>query len=126
MTTISIVHEADTQRQHARLRVPAYARIEGRRLEVSELSVGGLGLPRSDLRLHVGQRIRLALDVPFDDALSLEGVWLRTRPDPRKPSHSGPPRPEDHIEPSARRTTSQALSDQAAGRRRAGTRADPG
>jgi len=73
MTTISIVHEAETQRQHARLRVPAYVKIEGRRLEVRELSVGGVGLPRSDVRLHVGQRVRLSLDIPFDDfALSFD------------------------------------------------------
>lgn len=68
-----VVHETETQRQHARWAVPAQAILQGQRHEVKNLSAGGCCLAGVTRACVVGARLELTLLFPFSDfTLSLD------------------------------------------------------
>ena len=67
MTTIQLVHEAETQRQQPRLRIPIHVELGGDEYEAWDFSVRGLGLPKDGPTLKRGQRIPMLLRLPFED-----------------------------------------------------------
>lgn len=67
MKAMQLVHEAEVQRQHPRLRVPLSVELKGQRYEAVNLSVGGVGLPPEAGPLVQGATQEMVLHVPFDD-----------------------------------------------------------
>ncbi len=67
VTTMQLVHEAETQRMHPRLRIPLEVEIEGRVYAARDLSVGGVGLAEGVSPLRRNQRASVRLRMPFED-----------------------------------------------------------
>lgn len=59
-------HEAETQRQHIRVRIPIEAEIGGRYFVVRDWSVGGVAFEDLDPRRRVGERFTARLFFPVD------------------------------------------------------------
>jgi alginate biosynthesis protein Alg44 len=60
------VHEAETQRQHVRVRIPLEAEIDGRYFVVRDWSVGGVAFEDLDPPRRVGERFTAKLFFPID------------------------------------------------------------
>ncbi|MEZ5667944.1 MAG: PilZ domain-containing protein [Alphaproteobacteria bacterium] len=76
-----VVHEAERQRQHVRLRVPLIVEIAGQRYNVQDWSVAGFSLPASALSLPEGHsynaRLVLAFaEFEFDLKVRFEVVYV--------------------------------------------------
>lgn len=67
MKAMQLIHEAEVQRQHPRLRIPVSVELKGERYEASNISVSGLGLPPEAGPLVRGARLDLVLRIPFND-----------------------------------------------------------
>ncbi len=66
-TSAQIVHEAETQRQHVRLNLPAQVEIDGKLFTVKDLSSGGMALRECNDHVKKGQIIHCKLFLPFND-----------------------------------------------------------
>ncbi len=66
-TIDQIVHESETQRQHARFEIPACVQIEGQLHTVTDLSAGGLKIKDIEELYQIGQRVSLLLILKFND-----------------------------------------------------------
>jgi alginate biosynthesis protein Alg44 len=62
---VQVVHESETQRQHARFSMPSRALLNGKEYEVKDLSSGGISLRRFDGDFKKGRQILLELKLPF-------------------------------------------------------------
>lgn len=65
-TQATPVHEAKTQRQHVRVRIPLEAEIDGRYFVVRDWSVGGVAFEDLEPPRHVGERFTATLFFPID------------------------------------------------------------
>jgi alginate biosynthesis protein Alg44 len=77
---LRVVHQNERQRQHARYRLPARARVDGHAYRVADWSVGGLALEGVPKAFATGRAHEVALSLPFDGievtiALHAEAVW---------------------------------------------------
>ena len=61
-----LVHEAGTQRQHVRVRIPLEAEIDGRYFVVRDWSVGGVAFEDLEPPRRVGERFTAKLYFPID------------------------------------------------------------
>jgi alginate biosynthesis protein Alg44 len=71
-----IVHEAETQRQHARYKLPLKVAFQGHLYKVADWSVGGIGIVGIDFDIGVGSVQTFRLIFPFDSfelLLAVEG-----------------------------------------------------
>jgi alginate biosynthesis protein Alg44 len=66
MNVVRLVHEAATQRQHVRVRMPAQATIKGVDYPAFDWSVGGFSIADTPLGLAVGQTTPVGLTFAFD------------------------------------------------------------
>jgi alginate biosynthesis protein Alg44 len=62
-----IVHEAETHRQHVRLRIPIVIEIDGTRYGVDDWSMGGFGVAGPITSRQPGERFPARLIFPFED-----------------------------------------------------------
>jgi mannuronan synthase len=80
MNVVRLVHEAQTQRQHVRVRMPATATIEGAECAAYDWSVGGFSVTGAS-SFGVGRTLPVALNFAFDGFkftlnLSANVKWL--------------------------------------------------
>ena len=73
-----IVHEAETQRQHARYKLPLKVFFKGKLFKVADWSVGGIGIAGidADTEAEVGSVSTFRIIFPFDSfelLLAVEG-----------------------------------------------------
>lgn len=61
-----IVHEAETQRQHPRYKMPVRVELFGKQYIASDISVGGVGIKEADFDLGVGRVEKGKLIFPMD------------------------------------------------------------
>ena len=67
-----VAHEAETQRQHTRYRIPMRCELRGSTFDVYDWSIGGLALKDPPPDLKVGRKEAVKLSFPFSDyALAL-------------------------------------------------------
>ncbi|MGV6802540.1 MAG: HlyD family efflux transporter periplasmic adaptor subunit [bacterium] len=85
----NIVHEAETQRQHPRYKIPAQVELFGKIYPVTDISVGGVGIGNADFDLGVGKTEKGKLIFPMDGYSFILDIEMELRYVRRDASHAG-------------------------------------